>query len=295
MIVGVPKEVKDRENRVSTTPAGVAEFVAHGPPRCSSNKRRVPAADLPMTSTWRPARSLSTPTPGSSPRADMIVKVKEPIAPSTTCFREGQLLFTYLHLAADEPQTRALMRQQGSGGRLRDGAARKWTAAAADADERSRRADGGAGRRALPRAHATADAGCCSAACRVFRARMSSIVGGGVVGTNAAQMALGMGANVTILDRNVERLRFLDQVLHGRIHTLASNSAEYRRRWSRRRSCHRRRADRRRQGAEAGHREDDQLDATRLGGGRCRDRSGWLHRDRPTDLAQRSDLSWSMA
>jgi alanine dehydrogenase len=132
------------------------------------------------------------------------------------------LLFTYLHLAADEPQTRALIARrvqavayetvQLANGTLplltpmSEVAGRMAVQVGAHYLERTQGGRGMllGGVPGVPGANV-------------------AIVGGGVVGTNAAQMALGMGANVTILDRNVERLRFLDQVLHGRIHTLASN------------------------------------------------------------------------
>ncbi len=155
-------------------------------------------------------------------RAEMIVKVKEPIAEEYDLLRPDQLLFTYLHLAAEEALTRALMRNRVKAVayetvQLRNGVLPLLTPMSEVAGRMAvqvgahylERTQGGRGMLlggvpGVPGANVV-------------------IVGGGVVGTNAAQMALGMGANVTILDRNVERLRYLDQVLHGRIHTLASN------------------------------------------------------------------------
>ena len=121
------------------------------------------------------------------------------------------------------------------------------------------------------------------------------IIGGGVVGTNAAQMALGMGANVTILDLNVDRLRYLDDVLHGRIHTLASNRQNIAAAAQRGRSGHRRRADRGREGAEAGDARDDRGDAAGLGRRRRRDRPGRLHRDAPSRPRTATRPTWSTA
>jgi alanine dehydrogenase len=154
--------------------------------------------------------------------AEMIVKVKEPVAEEYGLLRPGQLLFTYLHLAADEPQTRALMERrvqsiayetvQLSNGSLplltpmSEVAGRMAVQVGAHYLERTQGGRGLllGGVPGVPGAKVV-------------------IVGGGVVGTNAAQMALGMGANVTILDRNVDRLRYLDDVLHDRVSTLASN------------------------------------------------------------------------
>lgn len=222
MIVGVPKEVKDRENRVSTTPAGVREFVAHGHQVIVERTAGGGSgfADDEYAAT---GAELVDSHAEVFARADMIVKVKEPVASEYDLLRKGQLLFTYLHLAADEPQTRALMKSgvqavayetvQLPNGTLplltpmSEVAGRMAVQVGAHYLERT---NGGRGMLlggvpGVPGANVV-------------------VVGGGVVGTNAAQMALGMGANVTILDRNVERLRYLDQVLHGRIHTLASNS-----------------------------------------------------------------------
>ena len=99
--------------------------------------------------------------------------------------------------------------------------------------------------------------GCCSGASPGVPGAEVVIVGGGVVGTNAAQMALGMGANVTIIDKNVDRLRYLDQVLHGRCHTLASNARNLHDKMPHGGFRRRRSASARREGAEAGHPRND--------------------------------------
>jgi len=222
MIVGVPKEVKDRENRVSTTPAGVSEFVTHGH-RVLVEKSAGLGSGFSDSEYAEAGAELIDSHAGVFAASDMIIKVKEPTFAEYELLRDGQLLFTYLHLAADEPQTRALMKQRvqavayetvqiGNGPLplltpMSEVAGRMAIQVGAHYLERTQGGRGMllGGVPGVPGANVV-------------------IVGGGVVGTNAAQMALGMGANVTILDRNVERLRFLDQVLHGRIHTLASNS-----------------------------------------------------------------------
>src|SRR5215211_882043 len=221
MIVGVPKEVKDRENRVSTTPAGVAEFETRGH---QVLVERGAGAGSGFTDAEYGAAGAELVDSHADvfATAEMIVKVKEPVLDEYDLLRPNQLLFTYLHLAADEAQTRALMRQRVQSVayetvQLANGSLPLLTPMSEVAGRMAvqvgahylERTQGGRGMLlggvpGVPGANVV-------------------IIGGGVVGTNAAQIALGMGANVTIIDRNVERLRFIDQVLHGRIHTLASN------------------------------------------------------------------------
>lgn len=221
MIVGVPRELKDRENRISTTPAGVQEYVAHGHTVIVETGAGAGSGfhdDEYSDAGARLAGNHET----VFAEADMIVKVKEPIVSEYGLLRPGQLLFTFLHLAADEPLTRALIENRVQAVayetvQVPNGPLSLLTPMSEVAGRMSvqvgahflERTNGGRGMLlggvpGVPGAEVV-------------------IVGGGVVGTNAAQMALGLGANVTILDKSIERLRFLDQVLHGRIHTLASN------------------------------------------------------------------------
>jgi alanine dehydrogenase len=221
MLVGVPKEVKDSENRVSTTPAGVAEYVAHG-------HEVLVQADAGRGSGFADAEyeragARIAPTAGEVfATAKMIVKVKEPVPAEYDMLRRGQILFTYLHLAADEPLTRALMANGVQAVayetvQLPSGALPLLTPMSEVAGRMSvqvgafylQATNGGGGRLlggvpGVPPGNVV-------------------VVGGGVVGTNAAQIALGMGAYVMVVDRNVERLRQLDLQLHGRLETLASN------------------------------------------------------------------------
>jgi alanine dehydrogenase len=222
VIVGVPREVKNLENRVSTTPAGVREYVAHGHQVLVETAAGIGSGFTDEEYAGAGGEIVSTHEEVFA-RSDMIVKVKEPVAAEYPFLRENQLLFTYLHLANDEPLTRALIAQhvqaiayetvQLPTGPLpllqpmSEVAGRMSVQVGAHYLERT---NGGRGMLlggvpGVPGADVV-------------------IVGGGIVGTNAAQIALGMGANVTILDMNIDRLRFLDQILHGRIHTLASNS-----------------------------------------------------------------------
>lgn len=222
MIVGVPREVKDRESRVAVTPAGAREYVSHGHTVIVETAAGAGSgfADAEYAAA---GAELVTTHDEVFARAEMIVKVKEPVASEYPLMRTGQLLFTYLHLAADEPLTRAMI----EGGvraiayetvQIGDGPLPLLTPMSEVAGRMSIQV----GAHFLERTHG--GRGMLLGGVPGVPGAEVVIIGGGVVGTNAAQMALGLGANVTIVDRNVERLRFLDQVLHGRIHTLASNT-----------------------------------------------------------------------
>jgi alanine dehydrogenase len=221
MIVGVPKEVKDRENRVGATPASVHEYVSRGHTVLveRSAGRGSGYTDDEYVAEGAEIVDRAGDVFG---RAEMIIKVKEPIASEYDLLREGQILFTYLHLAADEPLTRTLIerrvqaiayetvqlpsRQLPLLTPMSEVAGRMSIQVGAHYLERT---NGGRGLLlggvpGVPGAEVV-------------------IVGGGIVGTNAAKIALGMGANVTIIELNTDRLRYLDDVLHGRVHLLASS------------------------------------------------------------------------
>lgn len=222
MIVGVPREVKDRESRVSVTPAGTQEYVSHGH-EVIVEATAGGGSGFDDDEYEAAGAELVRAHEEVFERADMIVKVKEPVEAEYALLRSGQLLFTYLHLAADEPLTRVLVD-------------RKVTAIAYETvqvgkgplplltpmSEVAGRMSIQIGAHYLERTHG--GRGMLLGGVPGVPGAEVVVVGGGVVGTNAAQMALGLGANVTIVDRSVDRLRFLDQVLHGRIHTLASNA-----------------------------------------------------------------------
>lgn len=221
MIIGVPKEVKDRENRVAATPAGVYAYVHQGHTVLVQSSAGEGSGYTDEEYAAEGAELID----GAADvwaRADMIVKVKEPVASEYASMREGQILFTYLHLAADEPLTQALVerkvqaiayetvqlpsRQLPLLTPMSEVAGRMSIQVGAHYLERTQGGRGIllGGVPGVPGAEVV-------------------VIGGGVVGTNAAKIALGMGANVTIIDLGVDRLRYLDDVLEGRIHTLASS------------------------------------------------------------------------
>jgi alanine dehydrogenase len=223
MRVAVPKEIKNNEYRVGLTPASVREFVAHGHDvlvqtgagggigMADDEYRRVGARIVEDAET-------------AFGDSDMVVKVKEPQAAECRMLRRGQVLYTYLHLAPDLPQTEALVQSgavcvayetiTGANGGLpllapmSEVAGRMSLQAAATNLERSR---GGMGilLGGVPGV----------AAAHVV------VIGAGVVGTQALQMAVGLGARVTVLDKNIDRLRQLDLVYGNRLTTRYSTAA----------------------------------------------------------------------
>jgi alanine dehydrogenase len=221
MLVGVPKEVKDHEFRVAVTPAGVKEYV-NKHHQVLVQRTAGEGSGFSDAEYAAAGAKLAASAEEVFAQAEMIVKVKEPIAGEYDLLRPGQVLFTYLHLAADEALTSALMRNGVQAVayetvQLENGHLPLLTPMSEVAGRMSvqvgahylEKANGGKGTLlggipGVPGAEVV-------------------IIGGGVVGTNAAQIALGMGANVVIIDRSLERLRQLDTLLHGRVHTLASN------------------------------------------------------------------------
>ncbi|MEW6662418.1 MAG: alanine dehydrogenase [Bacillota bacterium] len=222
MLIGVPKEIKSQENRVALVPGG-AEVL-----RQAGHKVIVQAGAGNGSGFSDDAYVAAGAEIVAGPeevfaRADMIVKVKEPLPPEYNLFREGQILFTYLHLAPEPELTRVLMERKVVGIayetiELSDGSLPLLTPMSEIAGRMSvqigaqflEKPKGGkgvllGGVPGVPPGRVT-------------------IIGGGIVGTNAAKMALGMGAIVTIIDKSLPRLRYLDDIFGGRVHTLASNS-----------------------------------------------------------------------
>jgi alanine dehydrogenase len=222
MKIGVPREIKPQEARVGLTPDAVRDYVAHGHEVLveTGAGAGIGADDA----AYRAAGAQIAPDAASVfSAAGMIVKVKEPQPAEWAMLREGQILFTYLHLAPDPAQTKGLlasgvtavayeMVSDGHGLPLltpmSEVAGRLAIEAAAVA---SRSHEGGKGllMGGVP---------------GVAPARIV-VLGGGVVGTHAARMAVGLGADVTILDRSLPRLRQLDELFQGRVRTRFSQTS----------------------------------------------------------------------
>ncbi|MGE5507798.1 MAG: alanine dehydrogenase [Chitinophagales bacterium] len=222
MIIGVPKEIKSNENRVAITPAGVDELVKAG-------HRVVIETNAGLGSgltdaEFQEAGASILPTPREVfDAADLVLKVKEPLAAEYDLFHEDQILFTYLHLAPDRPQTEALMRKRVVAIayetiQLENGALPLLTPMSEVAGRMSIQV----GAQFLEKPHG--GRGVLLGGVPGVPPAEVVIVGGGVVGLNAAKMAMGLGAHVTILDRNANRLRYLDEILHGNVITVMSNS-----------------------------------------------------------------------
>jgi alanine dehydrogenase len=221
MIVGIPTEVKDREGRISTTPGGVAELTARGH-RVLVETGAGEGSGFPDDAYVNAGGEILQSHAGVFNEADIIVKVKEPVPAEYNLLRENQVLFTYLHLAADEKLTRCLME-------------RKVRAVAYETVQLPNRSlplltpmSEVAGRMSVQvGAHYLqrneGGYGVLLGGVPGVEPARVVIIGGGTVGTNAAQIALGMGARVSIIDLNVDRLRQLDLQLHGRLTTLVSN------------------------------------------------------------------------
>ena len=221
MIVGVPTEIKDNEYRVAMTPAGARELIERGHEICIQ-KGAGEGSSIP-DEEFEAVGACMVPDAGAVwAKAEMIMKVKEPLEPEYPLLRDGQILFTYLHLAASETLTRALMARGAvciayetvelGDGRLpllapmSEVAGRMAPQIGAQFLERTM-----GGRGALLGGVSGVAPG------EVL------ILGAGVVGSNAAHIAVGLGASVTVIDRNTDRLRHLDDIMFGRVRTLASN------------------------------------------------------------------------
>ncbi|MEH6590110.1 MAG: alanine dehydrogenase [Halioglobus sp.] len=222
MLIGVPKEIKNHEYRIGLTPAGVKELARHGHQLLVEHDGGL-GVGFDNEQYRTAGAEIVAEAAEIFRRADMIIKVKEPQPQECRMLRPEQLLFTYLHLAPDPEQTRLLVEsgatciayetvtQEGPGlpllAPMSEVAGRMAIQAGAHCLEK---AQGGNGMLlgGVP---------------GVEPARVL-VIGGGVVGTNAARMAMGLGADVTILDRSLDRLQELDMIFGGRMKTVYSTA-----------------------------------------------------------------------
>lgn len=221
MIVGVPKEIKISENRVGMTEAGVKHLVNDGHTVYVEKNAGVGSQISDQDYISAGAQILETKAEVYS-KADMIVKVKEPLPDEYDLMKENQVIYTYLHLAAEPELAKVLVEK-------------KVRAVAYETIEDK---NGGlpllmpmsavAGRMAtqvgayyLQKDHG--GKGILMGGVAGVHPGKVTVIGGGVVGTNAAKMAMGLGAEVTVLDVNQNRLEYLDDVFEGRMRTLYSN------------------------------------------------------------------------
>jgi alanine dehydrogenase len=223
MRIGVAKEIKPQEYRVALTPAGARELVQRGhevlvetgagagSAFTDDAYERAGAAIGSVDDVWE--------------RAELLLKVKEPIAAEYPRLREGLTLFTYLHIAADEPLTRALVESGITAIAYETVEAdRGALPLLAPMSEIAGRLAPQAGAHYLERPKG--GRGILLGGVAGVAPGKVVVVGGGIVGYNAAVIAIGMGAQVTILERSVDRMRYLEQILSGRVTLLMSSSLQ---------------------------------------------------------------------
>ena len=220
MLIGVPKEIKNHEYRVGLTPAGVRELVGAGHEVLIENNAGL-AIGLTNEQYLQAGAKISGSAQEVFAQSEMIIKVKEPQANECKMLRPGQLLFTYLHLAADQPQTDLLLASGASCIAYEtvtdDHGGLPLLAPMSEVAGRLAPQEGaGCLKKAL------GGSGILMGGVPGVASAHVTVIGGGVVGLNAARIALGMGANVTILDRSLSRLKEIDDLFGDRINTLYS-------------------------------------------------------------------------
>jgi len=220
MLIGVPKEIKNHEYRVGLTPAAVKEFVTFGHEVMVENNA---GASIGFDNDQYVSSGATI--IGSAEeifaKAEMIVKVKEPQPNECKMLREGQILYTYLHLAPDPTQTQLLVESGATCiayETVTDN--RNGLPLLAPMSEVAGRMAVQAGAHYLEKAHG--GSGTLLGGVPGVAPGKVLVIGGGVVGTNAAKMAIGLGADVTILDRSLTRLRELDDIFANQLKTVYS-------------------------------------------------------------------------
>jgi len=221
MIIGVPKEIREDEYRIAITPSGIEALRKDGHEVVVEEDAGIGSGITNEEIRKAGAKILPSHEEVFS-QAEMIVKVKEPLREECELLKEGQILFTYLHLASNKPLTRSLMKAK----------------AIAMAYETVEMDDGKlpllipmsevAGRLAIQEGAKYLESsqggeGVLLGGVPGVAPAKVVILGGGVVGANAAKMAAGLGARVVILDKNLDRLRYLDDVMQANVITMKSN------------------------------------------------------------------------
>lgn len=223
MIVGVPREIKADEERVALVPSGVGAFVGHGHTVVVQSGAGI-GSGIPDAAYRSAGARIVQKAESVWERAEMVIKVKEPLGKELKLMRSGQIIFTYLHLASNEKLTRALLK-------------RNITAVGYETIELD---DGSlpllvpmsevAGRLAVQKGAQCLEAG--SKGRGILLSGVSGvkpaevvILGAGVAGSNACRVAVGMGAHVSIIDINPQRLGYIYDIMNGQVTTIMSNRA----------------------------------------------------------------------
>lgn len=223
MIIGVPKEIKTGEARVGMVPSGVSAFVSHGH-RVLVERGAGIGSGIPDEAYAAAGAEILDSAADVWGRAEMVVKVKEPVGVELDYLRPGLILYTYLHLASSEMLTRALLDKKVTAIgyetiQLDDGSLPLLTPMSEVA-----------GRLAVQKGAWCLEAvnggqGILLGGVSGVKPAQVVVLGAGVAGTNACQIAAGMGAHVTVIDINPARLRYLQDIMQGRVTTLMSNRA----------------------------------------------------------------------
>lgn len=221
MIIGVPKEIKISENRVGLTEAGVKQLVSEGH-TVYVEKDAGLGSGISNEDYERSGAKLLATKKEVYAKAEMIVKVKEPLPDEYELMKENQILYTYLHLAAEPKLTKVLVERKVKSVayetiQLPDGSLPLLTPMSEVAGRMATQV----GAYYLQKDHG--GKGILLGGVTGVKRGKVTIIGGGIVGVNAAQMAVGLGAEVTILDVNRARMEYLDHIFQGRVTTLYSN------------------------------------------------------------------------
>lgn len=220
MLIGVPKEIKVHESRVALTPEGVAEFVRNGHSVVIEQGAGL-GSSLTDTDYISAGATIEPDVEKIWATSQMILKVKEPIEAEYPRLRKGQILFTYLHLAASKPCTDALLASGTTAIAYETVEVNGALPLLAPMSEVAGRLAAQVGASALQKPHG--GRGVLMGGVPGVAPAKVLVIGGGVAGLNAAVIAMGMGAEVTIVDRSLPRLAYIDTIYNGRIKTLASS------------------------------------------------------------------------
>ena len=219
MLIGVPKEIKDNENRVGLTPAAVSTLTQHG--HQVLLQTQAGAGSFLTDAEYEAAGATIVETAQQAWAAQMVVKVKEPIAEEYSYFREDLLLFTYLHLASNQVLTEALLGSGVTGVAYETVQQNGQLPLLTPMSEVAGRMATQVGAMYLQKTYG--GRGVLMGGVPGVAPANVAILGGGIVGMNAAKVAVGMGARVTILDVNHYRLKYLDDVYRGQLQTRHSD------------------------------------------------------------------------
>ena len=220
MLIGVPKEIKVHESRVALTPEGAAELVRAGHKVVVEQGAGLGSA-LTDSDYIAAGATIEADVEKIWATSEMILKVKEPIEVEYARLRQGQILFTYLHLAASKPCTDALIASRTTAIAYETVEVNGTLPLLAPMSEVAGRLAAQVGASALQKPNG--GRGVLMGGVPGVAPAKVLVIGGGVAGLNAAVIAMGMGADVTIVDRSLPRLAYIDTIYGGRIKTLASS------------------------------------------------------------------------